>query len=73
MCSADCQECFADVYNACGGCKQSGRGDFGAFDAKIGPAVKRTAETMGCNNAAHAALAMILALAAVFGHALNSY
>jgi Flp pilus assembly pilin Flp len=45
-CGSDCQECFADIYSACGGCEQNN------FDTSMGPGIKKTAEGMGCSGAA---------------------
>ena len=62
-CSADCQECFADVYNACGGCTNKNGFD---FDKQDGPGIKKTAEEYGCNSASGVEPAMgALALGAL--------
>ena len=45
-CSEDCQQCFDDVYNQCGGCSQSYD-----WDTDRAPAIKAQAESMGCGSA----------------------
>ena len=62
-CGDGCQKCFDDMYSACGGCQD--------FDESLGPTVKTTAESMGCNGAAQVAPAIFVALAAAVGHFLN--
>jgi hypothetical protein len=62
-CSADCQECIADVYSECGGCDD--------WDTTTGPTYKTDAESMGCNGAAQVAPAGFFALTAVIGHFIN--
>ena len=47
-CSVECQGCFADVYNACGGCTNKYGYDFDVQDA---PEIKKTAEEYDCNSA----------------------
>ena len=63
-CSEDCQECFADVYDQCGGCTDKNGYDFDKNDA---PEIKKEAEAMGCNTCmgiTTSALAIISCLAA---------
>lgn len=48
-CGAGCQECFEDIYGACGGCTNNFGFD---FDKTIAPNIKSTAEMMGCSAAA---------------------
>ena len=64
-CSEDCQQCFDDVYNQCGGCSQSYD-----WDTDRAPAIKTQAESMGCGGAAQVT-PLFAALAAVANHFLN--
>ena len=47
-CAQGCQDCFNDVYNACGGCSNKDGYD---FDKTVAPVVKKQAESMGCSGA----------------------
>lgn len=47
-CNEECQECFVDVYSACGGCTNKYGFD---FDQNLAPAVRERAESMGCSSA----------------------
>mgnify|MGYP000852609515 CR=1 FL=1 len=47
-CSEECQECYDDVYNACGDCTDKNMYN---FDKDVAPKIKERAERMNCSDA----------------------
>mmetsp|Transcript_11079 Transcript_11079/g.20043 ORF Transcript_11079/g.20043 Transcript_11079/m.20043 type:complete len:132 (+) Transcript_11079:1313-1708(+) len=48
VCSEDCQQCVADLYNECGGCTDKSGYN---FDVDVLPGYKSVVDAMGCSGA----------------------